>query len=213
MELESLKYIWQATEAPSAGETDRQALLALLQKRSRGPVARMRRNLSIELVLLLMAYIPAILFYLWQPGHLPVISALLFLLGLLFVVYYYRKQRLLKNMLCMTCEVRSNLDRQVRTLKKYISFYLWSGTLMIPIIGLICYGIFYWQYQPAPDTALFRQLHPGSWWINPTLWAVILVPFTIGMYYFNAWYLNKLYGQHIKKLQELLRELDEDEVI
>jgi hypothetical protein len=35
-----------------------------------------------------------------------------------------------------------------------------------------------------------------------------MVPLTIGVYYANAWYINRLYGQHIKKLQELLQEME-----
>ena len=63
MELESLKYIWHSLEAPTR-EQDRRALLAMLGRRSQAPVARMRRNLIAEGILLLVAYTPAIFCFL-----------------------------------------------------------------------------------------------------------------------------------------------------
>ena len=55
---------------------------------------------------------------------------------------------------------------------------------------------------------LFRS--PAPWWTNSIYWLLLLAPLTIAVYYLNAWYINKLYGRHIKKLQELLREMDEE---
>jgi hypothetical protein len=120
MELESLKYIWRSQETPPAPEPDRSAMLALLEQRSRGPVARMRRNLVGEGILLLITYIPGILCYILEfEGRLSAMSWLLGLLAVAFGAYYYRKYRLLSEMQCVTCQVRSNLSRQVKTLRKY----------------------------------------------------------------------------------------------
>src|SRR5580658_1563204 len=96
MELESLKYIWHTMEAPPAGERDRRALLASLGRRSQAPVARMRRNLIGEGILLLAAYTPAILcFLLGFDGRLAAISWLFVLMAAIFFAYYYRKYQLL----------------------------------------------------------------------------------------------------------------------
>jgi hypothetical protein len=216
MELESLKYIWRSLEIPPAPGPDRQALLALLQKKSRGPVARMQRNLLGEAILLLVAYIPGILCYIVEfEGRLSAISWLFLLLALLFEGYYYRKYRLLKKMQCVSCEVRSNLARQVNTLKKYIRFYLLVGTALVPVSFLVSFAIIRWKLPSVAGafgggSALYHRLHPLPWWANPVFWFVLMAPLTIGIYYFNAWYVNKLYGRHIKKLQELLREMEEE---
>jgi hypothetical protein len=207
MELESLKYIWRSLEIPPAPGPDRQALLALLQKKSRGYVARMQRNLLGEAILLLVAYIPGILCYVVEfEGRLSAISWLFVLLALLFEGYYYRKYRLLKKMQCVSCEVRSNLARQVNTLKKYTRFYLLVGTALIPVSFLISFVIIRWKL-PLVVGAFGGG---GPWWANPIFWFIGMAPLTIGIYYVNAWYVNKLYGRHIKKLQELLREMEEE---
>jgi hypothetical protein len=216
MELESLKYIWHSLEAPPAQSMDRQELMALLERRSRGPVARMRRNLIGEGILMLVTYTPAVLWYLLAfDGRLSAISWLFALLAAAFFGYYYRKYRLLKKMECVTCQVKSNLARQVKTLKKYIRFYLLAGTAMIPVSFFLSYVIIRWKmpsvftYPSSPaGQSLYLHLHPIPWWGNPVFWLILMVPLTIGIYYANAWYINRLYGRHIKKLQELLQEME-----
>jgi|GEM_PF-267340 len=229
MELDSLKEIWREAQpdeahgmsrpddAPGAGDrhadayTGRESLLPLLQQRSRGPVARMRRNLRIELLCIIVAYVPLILFYLVEfQGRLRAISLLLLLVGGLFCAYYYRKSRLLSTMQCLSCQVRSNLARQVGTLKKYTRFYLLASTIVIPAMAILTYLIFHFRLFYPDNTRVYHSLSPAPWWKNSTIWLLMLVPFTVAMYYFNVWYINKLYGRHIKKLQELLREMDEE---
>ena len=41
------------------------------------------------------------------------------------------------------------------------------------------------------------------------MYAIIGVALTVGIYFLNRWYVNKLYGQHIQKLKELLLQMDE----
>jgi hypothetical protein len=210
MELESLKYIWRSVETPAASGRDRRDLLALLRQGypGRGPVARMKRNLIGEGILLLVTYTPGILCYVVEfEGRLTAISWLLALLAALFGAYYYRKYRLLNEMQCVTCQVKSNLARQLKTLKKYTRFYLLTGTALIPAMLLLSYAVIRWRL-PFTGSGLYRQLHPGPWWASPVFWLILLAPLTIGIYYLNAWYVNKLYGRHIKKLQELLLEME-----
>jgi hypothetical protein len=210
MELESLKYVWHTLEVKSAGEPNgEQEILALLQKRSMGPVARMRRNLEKEFILILVTYIPTILLYFfWFEGKLFEIGWLFFLLMLLFAGYFYRKDKLLKEMQCVSCRVRYNLERQVGTLKKYTRFYTLAGTIMIPVMAICTFFIIRWKFPPPAGSTLFYRIVGISWWQNPLFWLGMMVPITIGIYYLNACYVNKLYGRHIRKLQELLQEME-----
>lgn len=212
MELDSLKYVWHTLEVkPQGDQSSEQQIIALLHKRSTGPVAKMRRNLLAELILVLATYTPAMLFYLFDfEGRLSGVAWLFGLLMVLFAGYYYRKNRLLKEMQCVSCRVRSNLERQVGTLKKYIRFYTLAGTFMIPIMTIITYLIIRWKFPPSPGSALFYRISGTPWWQSPLSWLSLLVPATIGIYYINVWYVNKLYGRHIQKLQELLQEMEEE---
>jgi hypothetical protein len=202
MELDNLKMIWKEQETP-APATDPDQLAFLLQMRSRGPIARMRRNLRVEALLMIITYIPTIIAYLTMfAGRLWVISLFLFVVLCFYGVYYYRKDRLLGRMQCVACEVRSNLAGQVETLRKYIRFYVWSGTLVILIAILVALETLRYSMQ--------LKAMPIHWWFEQAFLPALLVPFAVGLFYLNKWYVNKLYGHHVEKLREMLRELDED---
>ena len=60
----------------------------------------------------------------------------------------------------------------------------------------------------AFDIALNSDPGPVREWKIAALFAVAAVC-TIAVYFLNRWYIHKLYGRHVRKLQELLREMDE----
>ena len=100
---------------------------------------------------------------------------------------------------CVTCEVRSNLKRQVATLEKYIRFYFIAGSVMAAaayfITGLIV-------NSKAGNEFL---TNPGSIWAFVGIGVIL----TVVMIFLNKCYVNKLYGQHVRRLKELLQQTDE----
>jgi hypothetical protein len=202
MELDNLKTIWKEQETP-APVTNADQLAILLQMRSRGPIARMRHNLRVEALLMLITYVPTIIAYLTMfGGQLRLISLFLFVVLCIYAVYYYRKDLLLGKMQCVTCEVRSNLERQVRALRKYIRFYLWSGTLVILIAMLVAWETLRYSMQ--------LKGIPLQWWFRQAFQLPLISLFAVGLFSLNKWYVNKLYGRHVEKLREMLREMDEE---
>lgn len=211
MELDSLKYAWRNLESRPVPEKSPEEIRALLSRRSKGPVTKMRRNLAGEMVLLLVTYTPTILFYfLGFEGRLSVIGWLFILLMASLIIYFYQKNRLLKAMQCTEHSLLSSLQQQVDTLKKYTRFYIWAGTIMIPVMTILTWLIIRWKYPPIPGADLFYRLSGLPWWQHPLTWLTLLIPLTIGIYFGNVWYVGRLYGQHIRKLQELLREMEEE---
>jgi hypothetical protein len=101
-------------------------------------------------------------------------------------------------MLCVSCRVRSNLELQVSSLQKYIRVYALAGTIAVPVIGLLSLAVIYWKLPASPG------------WKNLLPWATALAPVTIGCYYINTWYVRKVYGRHIRKLKDLLEEMNEE---
>ncbi|HVU55098.1 MAG TPA: hypothetical protein VHD83_08575 [Puia sp.] len=211
MELDSLKYVWRTLEAPAASDKSPKEIRALLQRRSGGIVSRMRRNLTGELILIAATYTPAILFYFLDfEGRLSGIAWLFILLLVLFAVYFYRKNQLLRSMQCAGYSLYSNLRQQIDTLKKYIRFYVWSGTIMIPVMIILSWLIIRQKFPVTPGADLFYQLSGTPWWQQPLMWSIFLPPLTVGVYFVNLWYVHRLYGRHIRKLQDLLREMEEE---
>jgi hypothetical protein len=215
MELESLRHAWYSMEVKPATGQDPQQILALLKKRSQGPIAIMKGNLLRELRLVIIVYSLGIGYYFFgYDGKLSGIAWMLFTLLVIFAGYFYRKNRLLEEMQCVSCQVKSNMERQVGTLKKYIRFYVIAGTVMFPVMVSFVHIITQSKFSPAPGAALYYRITDSPWWRNDwwrsnISWILAMIPLTIGIYFVNVWYAGKLYGRNIKKLQEILKEMDE----
>src|SRR5215831_2917166 len=223
MELDSLKILWQNQDSNTALDDNPERILSMLRKRSQSPIAKMKRNLFWELVALVVLYSATIWYYIvaWH-GRYWEIAGLLFLVGAFCLFYYYRKNKLLSQMQCVACEVKSNLQRQLVMLDKYVNFYFIAGTLMTPLVyfaaGLIVFfktpgNLNRGQSLPNHDIDLssgtiVAQITNHHFF---TAFITIGVSLAIGSYFLNRWYVNKLYGQHIQKLKDLLQQMEEVE--
>lgn len=206
MELENLKTIWKdvgtATVTTSAEELEQ-----MLSKKSKSPIAKLKRNLFWEMVVVVLLYGGTILYYLLknEPGML-YLSLLMALLGILYGWYYVVKRRLLINMECVTCEVKSNLSTQLVMLEKLVKLYLWAGTLLLPVVIIISGTIAYDSTPLPPDLPLSKR----EFFIY---FLVVLLAlsalFTVPVFFVNKWYVNLLYGRHVKKLRQIVNEMNE----
>ena len=111
---------------------------------------------------------------------------------------------------CLSCQVKSNLQKQTTTLEKYIRFYLIAGTALAPASLLFFAWLFnvkrrtntnYNILYPSPDNPL---------WKVALAWLLLTVIITILFYFMNKWYVRKLYGKHVEKLKEVLSEMEGD---
>lgn len=207
MELDSLKSVWQQEQsAPVIARQNADAeILKMTGRKSQSPVARMLRNMGRELLAVLIIYNLTIAYYVFENGsRYWLIVLLLILLEVFFAVYYYRTSKLLKAIQCIQCEVSSSLRRQVRTLEKYIRFYFIAGTVATPVAYFL--------------TGLI-VLHSSSKGISLSRYSIgfyavfigIGLVITLLVYLLNKWYVHKLYGRHLEKLQRLLNEIEETE--
>ncbi|MGB8194295.1 MAG: hypothetical protein WCF67_20355 [Chitinophagaceae bacterium] len=206
MELEQLKNIWAKDSGPQQKQDE--YLLSLLGKRSNGPIAKMKRNLRLELIGVIVLYGLCIVYYFFAfEGRMVEISWFMLGIGLLFMVYYYRKNKLLNNMQCVACQVKSNLELQLGTLEKYVRFYLISGNILIPVTMLMVGYVVIVLYP--------ERIHSSRNFNSPEMQSLIIkflimtVAVTIAMFFLNRWYVNRLYGRHVKKLRETLKEMKE----
>ncbi len=209
MELEQLKDMWKEQEPPKA-LSDVQPLLA---RKSNSPIAKMKRHLMIELIAVIILYgLVIIYFFAAYGGRFASVSLLYLLIGLVFCIYYFKKFRLLNEMQCMACQVKTNLSKQLNTLEKYIRFYLIAGTALIPVVLIF----FYWfenTYMPKGREFFFVQPSDSiSVLYSLSMFLLKTTIVTIIFYYINKWYVRKLYGKHIEKLREMLSQMEDDAV-
>ncbi|MFT3846065.1 MAG: hypothetical protein QM725_13505 [Lacibacter sp.] len=209
MELEQLKEMWNSADEQHKASSAEE-LQALLRKKSQSPIAKIKRNLFAELVVIAILYPLIIAYYFLNfSGGMLALPVLLFVIGVAYIFYYVQKNKLLKKMECNTCEVKANLKMQMQTLEKYVRFYLLAGTAITPFTMIVasCIVLFYspqsQQYPSALQSKQFLIMFAG-------ILAAVTIILTIPIYFINKWYVRKLYGQHIERLKSIVDEMDEE---
>jgi 4-hydroxybenzoate polyprenyltransferase len=209
MELDQWKDIWKEEGQQPSNEAAK--LQSLLDKKSKSPVAKMKRNLRVELWFVIITYGAMILFYfLAFNGSMSAVSWFMLIIGLLFVIYFQRKNKLLTEMECLSCEVKSNLQKQTTTLEKYIRIYLIGGTVLAPVSLLFFGWFFYVKARIKVDDTFFYPGEHNPIWKVILAWVILTAVVTFIFYLLNKWYVRKLYGKHVEKLKEVLSEMEED---
>lgn len=211
MELDNMKELWNDQQNTTQKSLSEQELITMIGNPSKGPIAKMKRNLKKELIFVLLTLpATAIYFQFNFKGKMFALSMAYVLLTLMFVAYYYFKNKLLNNMQCVTCEVKSNLNMQVNTLEKYIKNNLIVSTLLLPALMMfICWLLYLNDYSTTPKS-IFSYSVAYSPWLTTLIWAGISIAITIPMYFLNKKYLHWLYGKHINRLKRVLSELDSE---
>jgi branched-subunit amino acid transport protein AzlD len=222
MELDSLKDIWKNLDEEDLHPGREVPVLSMLQKRSQGTIAKLKRNLNRELIAVLIIYSLTILYIITFQRMYSELAVLLALVGGAFLFYYYRKSKLLKQMECVACEVRSNLKQQLGTLEKYVRFYFIAGTILTPLAYFAAGIIILFNAQegnshlvdvPLEAQTSVSQMPIAQHISNHRFFVLFLsigAVLTLGSYFINRWLINKLYGQHIHKLKDLLMQMEEE---
>jgi hypothetical protein len=80
--------------------------------------------------------------------------------------------------------------------------------MLIPICILFLGGLMYGKL-PHPPGRSFFYTHPAHpLWTVVLLWIGILASASIFIYFADRWYVNRLYSGHIRKLKEMLEEIN-----
>ncbi len=204
MELEKLKELWDDSRNSSI-PINEEELNQILNKRSRRPIAIIKRNLKLEMAFGILFYC----FFIWIVSNQAVSIILYFdvillvVAGILYSIYVFYKNQLLNKMECMSCEVKSNLNLQLGFLEKLVKLYFKVGNIFVLLTYLIAGAIGYITSESETDSIP----HYLEIMIFITIGAVL---FLIN-YYFSRWYLFTLYGKHIQKLKNILYEMDESD--
>lgn len=207
MELDNLKVLWNDLNAKVVHPSSDEQILKMLQQQSHSPIAKMKRNLRWELIAVIIGYsLPILHFSTVSKPRYWQLAVMLLVIGICFMFYYYYKNKLLSQMQCVTCEVRSNLQRQLSTLGKYVRFYFVSGTVLTPF-AFFATAFIVWSRSSGGGT----YIQPNTLQYTHLIGSGILI--TIISYFINRWYVNKLYGQHIQRLKELLQQMEEKDPI
>jgi hypothetical protein len=212
MELDDLRRQWQQ---PAPAETpqplDDAALTALLTQGSRSPVAKMRRNAWLEIgvvaVCLLGCFVATATthdaYYLAMAGWLALIC-------LLSGFYFRRKLAVLQHLGDASGgAVREHMKQQLQSLRGLVQLYFRATMWSVP--GSFSVGLLFLGGRIAQQFSGQKLLL--SLGILGAAYAVVGVVAYFGMRSFTRWYLQRLYGQHLDRLEANLRELGDEPAI
>ena len=207
MELDDMKNIWKHKGIEAA---DADTISVMIGKQSQSPIAKMKRNLRMELLILIFSLgIVAAYYFIAFKSEYSIIGWVYALLLVLFCYYFFRKNKLLNEMQCSSCRVKSNLELQLRILERYVKFYLISGTAILPILFIFLGIVLYYKKPTLINETLLYPSPTNPVWKFLLAWFILLSVSTTIMWILNRGYVNKLYGRHINKLKQLLAQINE----
>lgn len=209
IELEDLKSIWSNKIEKDIGhqEVEQEKIRRLLNKKSTNIIDRVRKNLFGEIVifcicLVLVACVP---FY-FHSKEVSILCAVV--IGVIFIpylIYYIKKYRELKRFFSYNENIKSSLQLLITQLEKYLNIYFWGSLLLTPISGFLSgFAILY--EMKALGFLLYFDVFSSATLSLILSFALLL---TLLSYPVMKWYIRKLYGQHLEKLRDCLKELEE----
>lgn len=212
MNLDDFKYkINQQLEVNSNFEMPANNFLHFENSKTNTILTKIKNSLKFEIFIgiLITTFLTWLYFHFIQTsisiyfGVFSIITVInIFILSKLF----YLTNKILKN---NSNNVKTNLRQLHILLKNFIRKCFQFTMLLIPICfataTFLTYndiqfekGIFNKEFDvPFPKHLIF-------------ILSALVIGFTIFMYFFTKWYLQKMYGIHLTQLQQMLNELDEE---
>jgi hypothetical protein len=201
MELEDLKSIWKSN-APEFLPKNEQEIALMLKGKSLSIIEKIKRNVWLELIFTLAVSVVLLIYAVsLKTGALKWTSISLLLMCLVYTFYYIKKLTLLNRFSGVKENLRENISMLIENLTGYLKFYKNSYAILYPVyffLGLL-FGalergtVKYIAFLSRPSTIIYLLLMAALFFFIST--------------WFASWYLKKLYGNHLDKLKNLLREL------
>ncbi len=200
MELDELKRQLNQQLASSQQSKDAGALGAILKQASSSVVAKITRNLKMELGFAVLFTLGCLagtfLAPLWSFKTYMAIASSIGLGFVLVLVYLLIKINTYQS---SPLPLKDNLLSILKIVEKYVKTYYQLSMMLIPVCLFLALLLSF--KDPARSAEIFSTT-------SILLLAVYMLVLSVVVYYFNKWYINKLYGKYTNKLKESLAELD-----
>lgn len=208
-ELEDLKNIWSKTIEKDVGQqvVEQEKIRALLNKKSTNIIDRVRKNLFGEIILffvclLLVASVPVFL----RTKEVTVLCVVVIcFIFIPYLIYYIKKYNELKRFFSYNQDIKTSLELLIIQLDKYLNIYFWGSLLLTPISGFLSGFAILYEMKALGFLIYFDVFSSAT--LSMILSFALLL--TLVSYPIMKWYIRKLYGQHVEKLKDCLRELNE----
>ena len=211
IDLDDLKHIWKDKIDTTIDKQhmEQEKIRELLNRKSSNIIDRLRKNLLMEICLfviclLLIACVP---FY-FHSNEVTILC--LIVIALIFtpyLIYYIKKYRELKKFFSYNSSIKASLQALILQLEKYLHFYFWGSLLLTPVSVFLSGFVILYEMK-ALGYLLYFDIFNFSILSMLLSFALML---TLISYPIMKWYIRKLYGQHLEKLRDCLKELEEIE--
>ena len=208
MELDDLRRNWQqAAGSDTTAPLDSEAVARLLKQSSRSSVAEMLRNAWQELVFTVLLLAIAIFGWLQaEKLETQLMMGWWILLGVVSIGSYHRHLITgLKGMKDAGATVHDQLTQQLQQLREVLRQSYLSSMWSIPISLGVPMG--FTLVKLAQEMTVNKKM-VLIFWLTVVFYGVVGYVAFLGMRWFAKHYLQRLYGQHLDRLEGLLRELE-----
>ena len=202
MELDDLKTIWKQNglEFHQKGEAE---ISLMLKSKSMSIISRLKRNVWFELIIAVLSSIALLVYAIGlKNGALKWSSISILLMTLGASVYFVKKLLLLNRFEEMNENLHDTLALLIASLNSYLKFYKNSYAILFPIYFFLALLFGALERRPGKYIEFILQT---SVIIYLLLFAVL---FFVTSTWAANWYIKKLYGDHLAKLQELYDDLN-----
>lgn len=207
-ELEDLKNIWSKNIVDDVvkDNLEQAQIRTMLQNKSSNIIEKIRKNVLMEIVLFFVCLmlIASVAIY-FKNKEITILSAIVMVFIFLpYLFYYFKKYQEIKNSMSYDNDIKTNLQNMIAFLQKYLDVYFWGSLLLTPITGILAgYAILY--EMKAFGFLLYFDVFSKPVFVSILSFGLLL---TLISYPMMKWYIHKLYGQHLEKLKECLKELN-----
>jgi hypothetical protein len=197
MELNELKDIWKKTDSAFQPKAESE-LASMLTRSSTSAVAKLKRSAWFELIFTFVSVLVLLIYALTLPsGALKWISVSILIVLVAYTFYYIKKLILLNKFKSGDDNLRANLEKLIDNLQGFLKFYKRSYSLLYPVY--FCLALLFVGIERGMEEFLHDLTNPRT-----IVYLLLLAClFFICSTWLAAWYVKKLYGRHLEKLQNL----------
>ncbi len=212
MELDELKIQLQQKLNTADTQKSDADIHILLKKKTQSIIDKIKSSLLFEIVFSIL-FIAAFGYVALAAKHTSfrIYFSVFAVAGLLFLPVQYFLLQKIKRLSNTILPVKQNLITIHTTIKEFVRRCFQFTMALIPICILFS-GYLGYQDGKHGETIdgfdKFSHLFGSNKQVVIFL-VVYLILFTIGVYYFTKWYLNKLYGRYLLQLQKCIDDFEE----
>ncbi len=207
MELDDLRRQWRQPEPVAEAVFSPAQLDTLLRQQRNTLLDKLRRNTYLEIALS-SATILAFALERDYSKPLQVLGTVIQVAMLLLLLryYYYRVWRVLRQMADSNNAVRGHLSQLCTGFRQLLRLYYRFSMAAVPVTLIIMFA--YVVSSALTGAGPIQRADLGLFTVVMLLLGLLLI---IPIRLVTPWWLQRLYGQHLDRLEGQLRELDDSE--